>query len=533
MAGMILWQAWEQDYGAAPAQAPAAPEQTGPGAAATGVPSLDKEEFLEQAPASIAGILDRDARVTVRTDVLKLEIGTRGAGIQRAELLAYPVSIDEPDRPFVLMDDTGQEIHIMQSGLRSNGPAPTHEDLFHSDKMEYDLTPDAESVSVPLTWRSGGVGITKTYTLRRGSYEILVNYEIHNDSGAAWQGRSYAQIQRSDPGRTGRRLVYTYTGVVLSSPENRYEKIDFDELREQDQKRDIANGWLAMLQHYFVTALVPASTDAIYRYYTNELSDNRFVAGLWSPAVTAGNASSATIEERIYIGPKIQEVLTTVADGLELTVDYGALWFIAKPLFWCLQWFHEITGNWGFAIILVTILVKLLFYHLSAAGFRSMANMRRVQPRMKALQERFRNDRARLNQAMMQIYKEEKINPFGGCLPIVIQIPVFIALYWVLLESVELRQTEFVFWLRDLSSPDPYWVLPVIMGITMFIQQKLNPAVLDPVQEKVMMIMPFAFTIFFGFFPSGLVLYWVVNNILSIGQQWLITRSLEKSRAGA
>ncbi|MGH8245683.1 MAG: membrane protein insertase YidC, partial [Gammaproteobacteria bacterium] len=431
MAGMMLWQAWEQDYGQAPAQPAAVPAETGTGSQATGVPSLEEGELLEVTPASAVSLMDRDGRVTVRTDVLKLEIGLRGAGIRRAELQAYPVSLDRPDQPFVLMDDAGQEVYIMQAGLRSNGPAPTHEDLFHSDHTEYNLAPAADSLTVPMTWQSGGVSITKTYTLQRGSYEIVVKYEIRNDSGATWQGRSYAQIQRSDPGRTGRRLVYTYTGVVLSSPETRYEKIDFDELREQDQKRDIANGWLAMLQHYFVTALVPASSISIYRYYTNELSGDRFVAGLWSPAVTAEEGSAVTIEERIYIGPKIQEVLAAVADGLELTVDYGALWFIAKPLFWCLQRFHEITGNWGFAIILVTILVKLLFYHLSAAGFRSMANMRRVQPRMKALQERFKNDRTRLNQAMMQIYKEEKINPFGGCLPIVIQIPVFIALYWV------------------------------------------------------------------------------------------------------
>jgi YidC/Oxa1 family membrane protein insertase len=328
------------------------------------------------------------------------------------------------------------------------------------------------------------------------------------------------------------RLIYTYTGAAVSGPENRYEKVTFDDMRERPLARDIQDGWIAVMQHYFVTAIVPAYSDRNYHYYTKALGGNLFAAGSITPAVQVAPGAEAEIVEHIYAGPKDQDRLAEIAAGLDLTVDYGMLWFIAKPLFWCLSQVHTITGNWGWSIVLITIFLKVLFYQLSAAGYRSMANMRRVQPRLMAIRDRYKDDRVRMNQAMMQLYKEEKINPFGGCLPILVQIPVFIALYWVLLESVELRQTGFVLWLRDLSAPDPYWVLPLIMGVTMFIQQKLNPAPMDPVQAKVLMVLPFVFTVFFGFFPSGLVLYWVVNNVLSIIQQWLIMRNLERAGLG-
>ena len=323
-------------------------------------------------------------------------------------------------------------------------------------------------------------------------------------------------------------MIYTYTGAVLSSPDDRYEKISFGDMEDKDEEAQISNGWAAMIQHYFLTAVLPADTEAAYRYYTRSFSSGHYSIGNVSPALRVAPGQRGELTGYLYIGPKLQSVLETLAEGLELTVDYGFLWFLAKPLFWCLERLYEWTGNWGWSIILVTCLLKILFYHLSAAGYRSMANMRRVQPRLMAIRERHKEDRARLNQAMMQIYKEEKINPFGGCFPILVQIPVFLALYWVLLESVELRQADFIFWLKDLSNKDPFFVLPIIMGATMLIQQKLNPAPMDPMQEKVMKALPFVFTVFFAFFPSGLVLYWVTNNVLSIAQQWLITRNLEK-----
>ena len=532
MTGMLLYSAWIQDYGMVPEpQAPAAavPPAGQPARPAEDVPSLVETDGPEAAAAQIQPLQAAGERIVVETDVLRVEIGARGAGIRRAMLLQYPVKIDQPDDPLVLLDDDPNEIYIVQGGLLSQQAAPTHEAEFSSAQERYVLDPGADTLVVPLTWRGNGLEVTKRYEFRRGSYLVTVSYEIRNTSGEPWQGRSYAQIQRTDPGRAGRRLVYTYLGAVFSSPEKRYEKVDFDDLRDARVDRDVRNGWVAMLEHYFVTALVPSDTESAWHYYGRELSGDRFTVGLMSPAQVVAPGETGEVRQQVYIGPKLQHVLENVAPGLELTVDYGVLWFIAKPLFWCLEWLHRLTGNWGWAIVLVTILLKAAFYHLSAAGYRSMANLRRVQPRILALRDRYKDDRARLNQAMMQIYKEEKINPFGGCLPILIQIPVFIALYWVLLESVEMRQAPFVLWIRDLSSPDPYWVLPIVMGVTMFVQQKLNPAPMDPVQQRVMQIMPFAFTIFFGFFPSGLVLYWVVNNILSIGQQWLITRSLEKT----
>jgi YidC/Oxa1 family membrane protein insertase len=533
LVGSLLWQAWQEDYAppaspgaVAPTQAPAVP-------AAPAMPR-GSETIPEPGPVTVAelgAVAGREMRIMVNTDVLRVELDSAGATLSRAELLRYPVRLDAPDEPLLFLDDAPERFYVVQGGLLagSGTSAPTHESVFDVDRQSYAMSPGQEVLVVPFKWNSGGIEVTKEYVFARGSYEIGVRYRVTNSSGAPWRGRSYMQIQRADPGRTGRRLVYTYTGAVLSSPEKPYEKIDFDDMRENKLERDVSNGWIAMLQHYFVTALLPARADLPYRYYSARLADGRYAVGLISPVVEIAAQDQETLDERIYVGPKVQKLLTHAAPGLELTVDYGHLWFLAKPLFVCLVWLHGLTGNWGWAIILVTVLLKVLFYRLSAAGYRSMANMRRVQPRLKAIQERHKDDRARLNQAMMQIYKEEKINPFGGCLPILIQIPVFIALYWVLLESVEMRQVPWVLWIRDLSSPDPYWVLPLIMGATMFMQQKLNPAPMDPVQEKVMQIMPFAFTIFFGFFPSGLVLYWVANNILSIGQQWLIMRGMERA----
>jgi YidC/Oxa1 family membrane protein insertase len=518
MTGMLLWQAWQADYGAPPPAVAPVPERS----AVAEVPVVPEEiapaiAMPEPAAAEV---------VTAVTDVFRIEFDMQGAGIRHAELLQYPVSLGEPDTPFVLLDGAGPDQYVAQGGLLSRQAAPTHEASFRSPRREYVLDPARDSLIVPFHWREGDVEVTKRFEFTRGSYLIAVSYEIHNSGQQPWSGRSYLQIQRSDPGRAGRRLIYTYVGAVLSSPENRYQKIDFDQIREQPTEMEITDGWAAMLQHYFVTALLPADRTVTFRYYTRQLPRERFAVGAISPPVEAAPEQFAELREQLYIGPKVQDTLEQIAPGLELTVDYGALWVIAKPLYWCLERLHSLVGNWGWAIVLVTVLLKLAFFHLSAAGYRSMANMRRVQPRIMALRDRYKDDRARLNQAMMQIYKEEKINPFGGCLPILIQIPVFIALYWVLLESVELRQAPWVLWIRDLSTPDPYFVLPLVMGVTMFVQQKLNPAAMDPIQERVLQIMPFAFTIFFAFFPSGLVLYWVVNNVLSIAQQWLITKHI-------
>jgi len=314
---------------------------------------------------------------------------------------------------------------------------------------------------------------------------------------------------------------------VIYSPEEKYEKIQFGDMTDTNLARDIKDGWAAMIQHYFLGALIPA-TGEVNHYYTRVIDGNRYVLGLVGPTLTIPNGGSQAFNSRIFIGPKLQDHLATVAPGLELTVDYGMLTVIAKPIFWLVEKIHDFVGNWGWSIILLTLIIKLAFYKLSETSYRSMAQMRKMAPRLQALKERYGDDRQKLNQAMMDMYRTEKINPLGGCLPIVIQIPVFISLYWVLLESVEMRQAPFILWLTDLSAKDPYFVLPLIMGITMFIQQKLNPAPLDPMQAKVMMLLPFIFTVFFAFFPSGLVLYWVTNNVLSIAQQWVITKRVEQ-----
>ena len=531
LVSIMLWEAWQQDYGSAPARSNG--QAAAPGDEDPGIPQVKPDDpSAPDFPRADSAAETGGSLVTVETDVLRLEID-RGGTIVYAELSGYPVSLDRKDEPFVLMDDSASLYHVIQSGIVGES-APTHKDTFAAERQSYTLGADAQVLEVPLRWTSGdGVSVTKVFEFERGSYRVQIKYIIDNGPAGAWEGRQYTQIKRDNPSREGRRMIYTYTGAVLSSPDDRYEKISFGDMEDKDEDAQISNGWAAMIQHYFLTAVLPSDTEAAYRYYTRSSSSGHYSIGSVSPTLRLAPGQRGELTGYVYIGPKLQSVLETLAEGLELTVDYGFLWFLAKPLFWCLEWLYSLTGNWGWSIILVTILLKLLFYHLSAAGYRSMANMRRVQPRLMGLRERYKDDRARLNQAMMQIYKEEKINPFGGCFPILVQIPVFLALYWVLLESVELRQADFIFWLNDLSSKDPFFVLPIIMGATMLIQQKLNPAPMDPMQEKVMKALPFVFTVFFAFFPSGLVLYWVTNNVLSIAQQWLIMRNLEKEGLSA
>ena len=526
LVSIMLWEAWQRDYGAAPAGT-ATPDALQP-LEDPGIPQIKTDDTTTRSVPGAEALQGTDGSVTtVETDVLRLKID-RGGTIVFAEFPGYPVSLDNPDQAFVLLNNSTNLYHVIQSGIVGE-TAPTHKDIFSAGRTSYTLNEGEDVLEVPLTWTSAdGVSVTKVFIFTRGSYRIHLKHIVENESVTDWEGRQYTQIKRDDPSKEGRKLLYTYTGAVLSSPDNRYEKISFDDMEDAETDENISNGWAAMIQHYFLTAILPADKQAVYRYYTRAFSSQYYSIGNVSPALRLAPGQQGELADYLYVGPKQQSELEQLADGLELTVDYGILWFLAKPLFWCLERLYGLTGNWGWSIILVTVMLKVLFYRLSAAGYRSMANMRRVQPRMVAIRERHKDDRARLNQAMMQIYKEEKINPFGGCFPILVQIPVFLALYWVLLESVELRQADFIFWLNDLSSKDPFYVLPIIMGATMLIQQKLNPAPMDPMQEKVMKALPFVFTVFFAFFPSGLVLYWVTNNILSIAQQWLITKNLEK-----
>ncbi|MCC6207478.1 MAG: membrane protein insertase YidC [Gammaproteobacteria bacterium] len=527
---LLIWQAWQEDYGPNPAdttvQAAASPTADIPAAPATSV-SAAPEGAVPVATPGPRGF-QRGTRVRVITDLLDVELDTTGGDIRTVALLAFPVSTEKKDIPFRLMQDEGTRIFIAQSGLISQQAAPDHYAVYTTEANEYRLQGD--ELRVPLRWSApAGITVTKTYIFYRDSYQIGIEYRIENASGAPWTGHQYRQFQRSLPGDDEKSaFLYTYTGGVIHSQEEKYEKIDFEDMDKENLDRTITGGWGAMIQHYFIGAWLPDSQET-NQFYSKAPKGQPYVLGLLSQAMTVAPGEAGDFKSRLYIGPKDQARMEKAAEGLRLTVDYGMLTILAQPLFWLMKYIHGLVGNWGWSIILLTLMVKLVFYKLSETSYRSMANMRVLQPKLMQLRERYGDDRQRMSQAMMELYKKEKINPLGGCLPMVVQIPVFIALYWVLLESVELRQAPFVLWIHDLSTKDPYYILPLLMGVTMFIQQKLNPPPPDPIQAKVLMALPFIFTLFFAFFPAGLVVYWVANSVLSILQQWYITHRIEKS----
>lgn len=538
---ILIWQAWIEDQ--AVRRSPPLVESR---SASEVVSSADQTVPDQLDVPSVTATLgdapelqpkpDDGQRIKVITDVFEAEIDTVGGDISHVGLPTYPKSLANKDEPFVLMKDTPAELFIAQSGLLSpNQPAPTHHARYYAEKAEYRLQPGQNRLEVPLIWTDeSGLKVVKIYTFRRGDFAIDVKHRVENNTAQPWRGSQYRQLQRTPPVKKNSMMtgVYTYTGGVISTPEKRYEKISFDDMRDEALNLEVTGGWLAMIQHYFVAAWVPDQSE-INTFYTKVVDSQRYVLGMAGSPKDVPAGESIVFDSRLYVGPKIQERLADLAPYLDRTVDYGFLHIIAEPLFWLLKWIHGIVGNWGWAIIILTLLIKLAFYKLSETSYRSMANMRRLSPRLTSLKERYGHDRQKMNQAMMELYKKEKINPLGGCLPILVQIPVFISLYWMLVESVEMRQAPFMFWIHDLSTRDPYFVLPVIMGVSMFIQQRLNPAPPDPIQAKIMMALPIVFTFFFLWFPSGLVLYWVVNNVLSILQQWVITKRVEASTAKA
>jgi len=539
--GLLLYQAWMEDYGPKPSAAEntldQSPEQAPAGdqeAATSAVPEVAVPTATphDKTPGQTTGDVAsaRSKFVKVVTDLFRIEISTRGGTVAQAFLLDYPVAPETPEVKFELLSPKMPDLFIAQSGLigSAQGKAPSHEAIYQTDQTEYRLADGQDKLDVVMRWSGDdGVEVIKHIVFHRGSYVIDVYHEVKNGSNGPWAARDYGQLQRSEPHKQSGFTTYTYTGGVYYTPTDKYEKVKFDEMAKKSLSVDSAHGWLAMIQHYFLGAWIPPA-DQVEHYYTNSLPGPKYLIGSYSPAVSVAAGDSYEFKRRLYVGPKLQDKLESIAPGLELTVDYGWLTVIAKPIFWLLETIHDLVGNWGWAIIILTILIKAAFYKLSETSYKSMANMRKLTPRLQAMKDRYGDDKQRLNQAMMEFYKKEKINPLGGCLPIVVQIPVFIALYWVLLESVELRQAPFILWINNLSAKDPYFVLPLIMGVSMFIQQKLNPAPPDPMQAKIMMSLPFVFTVFFAFFPSGLVLYWVVNNIISILQQWYITRKIEQ-----
>lgn len=543
---LLLWQAWEEDYGPKPEQTVSAPATENAGV--PGVPAVGSESgevpnaSVGNAPA-VPTPLDSDkpktnySSIAVKTDLYTLEIDTKGGNIIKLFLNDYPNNLGDEEDKFQLMSPDLPDLYIAQSGLIAGEGvnAPSHEAVYQAKEQHYTMADDADELQIDLHWKSeDGVQVVKRFTFNRGTYLVNIEHIVNNQSGKNWAGREYRQLVRTipeDKGGMGSNFIYTYTGAALYSEEEKYEKYSFDDMEEKKFARDVKGGWIAMLQHYFLGAWVPPA-DQQNHFYSNVLSGKRYVMGAYTQPVTVADKASHSFSTGFVAGPKLQDELEAIATGLELSVDYGWLTVVAKPIFWLLKQIQALVINWGVSIILLTMLIKLAFFKLSEASYKSMANMRRMTPRIQALKDRYGDDKTRLNTAMMELYKKEKINPLGGCLPILVQIPVFIALYWVLLESVELRQAPFILWIEDLAVKDPYFVLPVIMGASMFIQQKLNPAPPDPMQAKIMMSLPFVFTVFFAFFPAGLVLYWVANNVLSISQQWYITRKIEQAHGG-
>lgn len=475
-------------------------------------------------------VVDSTKLITVTTDMVVATINTVGGVIQGLELIKEPVSVEHKDQGFPLLKQTRSEIFIVEDGLAAAGEkAPNHKTQYLAQAGSYELG-SGDKVDVVLSWASEtGVKYTKTITFHRNSYVVDVNYQINNPTAKTWSGIFYGRFARTEPESTGGGFgqLPSYTGGATYTEEDKYQKIDFDEIAEKKFTEIEKTGWVAMLQHYFVGAWIPDPTNLSF---TTSANNSVYRLGYKHKDLTKiAPQSSGTITSRLFLGPKEQSRLKRLEDennisGLALTVDYGWLTFIADPLFSILSFIHSIVGNWGWSIILLTILIKAVFYPLSAASYKSMAGMKKLQPRIQTLKERYKDDRQKFQMEMMALYKKEKINPAGGCLPILIQIPVFIALYWALLESVEIRQAPFALWWQDLSSPDPYYVLPILMGLSMWGMQKLNPAPMDEIQKKVMAIMPIALTFLFITFPQGLVLYWVVNNILSGAQQWFINK---------
>ena len=541
----ITYQTWMEQYGPEPVEPVA--EQTSELVSMPGATADDEElPAISDAPVEASSVDALPATpgtttveaaqpsapvVRVSTDVFEVEISTVGGTLQTATLSRYPVEKDRPDEPVTLLDTQGRTFGLIESGVRAaDGAAEaTHLATFTAAQSSYDLGSNDELV-VPLTWTdASGVSVEKRYTFKRGSYAVQLEQAVSNGSDAAWRGAEYVRIKRHSA-EVERSMFnvdsYSFDGPIVYDGE-KSQKLKRDDLMEDGRYEfNSQQGWFGSIEHHFLRAVVP-TPGVDYKYDVVVNGDVATSSAIRRSLVSVAPGASEAFTTTLFVGPKLQGQLEDIDKSLKLTVDYGWLTIISQPLFWLLSFVHSFVGNWGVAIIFVTFLIKLAFYKLTEASGRSMAKMRNLQPRMKALQDRYKDDKPALSQATMELYKREKVNPAAGCLPILIQMPFFLAFYWVLLESVEMRQAPFFLWLTDLSTRDPYFILPLIMGVAMFGQQKLNPAPTDPVQAKVMQIMPIMFTVFFAFFPSGLVLYWVTNTLLSIAQQWKVNKVVE------
>lgn len=517
----MLWNAWQNEY-------PPNNQEMVSTFIKKQMVSNNKEIKLPTAPteADISIKSNQDQRfIHVTTDVLDVWIDSLGGNIVKANLLQYPQHPGQiSSSPFQLLSSDRENYYVAQSGFIS--PDKKQEIQYQSSQNNYSLKSGQSELKVNLTCNScGKTQIQKQFIFKRNDYLIPVNYQISNHSPSTWEGRLYIQFQQKKIKQAHSLFnISSYTGGAISTDDKPYQKISFDKMGQGNISLVTQTGWVAMLQHYFLGAWIPPSGQE-FHFYSNAKGDI-YTLGMVGVPFQVQPGMTFVSYSKLYLGPEIMDRLKAAAPHLDLTVDYGILWFISMALFWLLKHIHQYVGNWGWSIVIVTVLIKLAFYHLSAKSYRSMACMRNLQPRLQALRERYSDDKQKLTQATMELYKAEKVNPLGGCLPILVQIPVFIALYWMLLESVELRQAPFILWIHDLSAKDPYYILPILMGITMFIQQRLNPPPPDPTQAKVMQFLPIFFTALFLNFPSGLVLYWVVNNSLSILQQWFIMRRI-------
>ena len=538
---MMLWDAWQQkNRPVLPVQQSSAQQQ-----GEQGVPTADTAAGSTTTTTATNAVVDGEfkleqgQRIKVTTDLFTAEIDTMGADLRHLTLSKHRAA-DSKNGHFVLMDDAQTPMtYVAQTGLIGAG-LPTHKSLFSSTASSYTLADSAASQQVRLSWQgvgdSANISVDKIYTFHRGSYLIDVTYEITNGSSAPVTSSVYYQIVHDSESNQGSAMMPTFTGGAYFTDADKFTKIKFSDMAEENLSKTSKDGWIGLVQHYFASAWIP-NKEVTREFYTKQLSENLFSVGLITPSPTISAGAKVEISAKLFAGPQTEKDLTAAAPGLEYAVDYGWLTVVAKPLFWVLSKIYAVVQNWGVAIILLTVLIKAAFYPLSAKSYRSMAQMRELAPRLQSMKEKFGDDKQKMQQAMMEMYRTEKINPMSGCLPILIQIPVFIALYWMILGTVELRNAPFFGWIQDLSVPDtlfgtlpwlnmPIGLLPILMGATMIIQTSLNPAPTDPIQAKVMKVMPIVFSVFFFFFPAGLVLYWLVNNILSIAQQWYVNKTI-------
>ena len=533
LVSFLLWQSWQKDYGPQPV-VPVEQQQTQE--TSQGVPSFN-ENGSEDVPSSdsvpaaqpIAAAQSSNRIIEVKTDTLDLRIDLLGGDVVSADLLKFPVE-QGSDIPYSLLR-SGNGLYVAQSGLiGAQGPdaSSSGRPVYNAQSEFYEMTGD--TLVIPLTWKNNqGLSVTKTFTFTKGQYDVNVSYNVENGTGSAATVQPYAQLKQvMEFEDDGNMFMPTYRGAAYSTEDDRYQKYSFDEIEDDNLRETTKAGWVGMLEHYFVSAWVP-SQEQTNTLYSRNLKNQYAVIGVLSPSESVAPGETKTLASTLYMGPKDQESLAKIARGLDLTVDYGILFWISQPLFVLLTFLHSLVNNWGVAIILITIVVKGAMYWLTKKQYESMARMRNLAPKMQQLKDRFGDDRQKMSQAMMELYRKEKVNPMGGCLPLLLQMPIFLALYWVLMESVELRHADFVLWITDLSTKDPYFVLPILTGASMYLLQKLQPTTItDPMQQKIMQWMPVAMSVFFLWFPAGLVLYWLVSNVITLVQAKMIYASMEK-----